>query len=489
MSGSNASEQPRVVVASDASTALVEISPSCPSAEVGPEILQKLAVAAGVELDERSKARLRQLAEEFHKNPKRIREVFAQAVPPKPPQDATIKWQQGLDPTQASEESGAQAPAGQAPEKVDHYTCSHFVNVKAGRALGLVVPGKRGTPGRDVLGMTIEPKQPTDITDRIDTETINVDGAGRLSAICTGALTLRERDNVFLVDDVVTISTDVDFSVGNIELESSLRVTGGVKDLFKVKAAKNVEILGLVEQASISCGGNLTLKSGMAGRQGGLLDIGEDVTARYLNGVKARIGATLHLAREMVSCDVIIGAELDGEAASIIGGKTVIAGAARVRAVGSPSETPTTIVLGTVVDADAGDGKAPKAKVSQKELETEANRLRDMPKPSSADRERLMELEFELGQLPKRGDASSKSKAAGEAAPFGAPTVDFTVNGRLCPNVTFIIDGKTLVVREQIKGPVTIKRESSGEIVAMRAGGKSVPFNSMLGGTPGKRAA
>lgn len=68
--------------------------------------------------------------------------------------------------------------------------------------------------------------------------------------------------NNFIVEDAVTIKSDLDISVGNIDFFGDVRIRGNVMEGFEINAGRNVTIDGSVFGARITAGGSVTIIGG-----------------------------------------------------------------------------------------------------------------------------------------------------------------------------------------------------------------------------------
>ena len=74
----------------------------------------------------------------------------------------------------------------------------------------------------------------------------------RLLAACEGNLTFRS--GRFHVENVFTVSGNVDNSVGNINFTGSVVIHGDVLEGYSVKAKGDITVMGIVEGARLSAG-------------------------------------------------------------------------------------------------------------------------------------------------------------------------------------------------------------------------------------------
>lgn len=236
-------------------------------------------------------------------------------------------------------ESGLESRAAVAGS---HYERSAFVIVEAGRRLGRLHPPTRGEAGEDVRGQVIVARSGNPAA-FIPGDNVQVDGDGVVSATRGGAV--RWNGPMLRVVGVLEIPGNVDFSTGNVDFPGDVVVGEGVRDRFSVTAGGSLDVHGLVEAASVRVGENCRLRTGMAGREKGVLDVGGALEANYLDQVRVRVGGDLRLGREMTSCRAEIRGDLDAEDGVIAGGEIVVGGNVVVGRLGMSSASRTEVTL------------------------------------------------------------------------------------------------------------------------------------------------
>ena len=137
-------------------------------------------------------------------------------------------------------------PAQREDGSVDYFHLTTINHCKKDDVLARIIPETPGTPGSDVYGNIINPRE----TKR---ETLKFGRNIQLSEDKNSIVSLVD-GHVSLVDDKVFVADvyqvkDVDVSTGNIDYDGSVEVTGYVAANFEVKAGGNVVINGLVEGA------------------------------------------------------------------------------------------------------------------------------------------------------------------------------------------------------------------------------------------------
>lgn len=233
---------------------------------------------------------------------------------------------------------------GQKDGAVDHHARSIFLAVREGDRIARVVDPTPGVDGVGVTGKTVVARPGKEAPQRLHH---SVERRGdELFAKVSGALEVGE--TMIRVSDEVTIPGFVDFTTGNIELPCSLIVEKGVRDGFVITIEGSLTVRALVEAASVKTGRNATLLGGVASRGKGLLHVGRDLHAKYLDQVKGRVMRDAAIEREIVNCDLSVGRNLLAPTGSIMGGRVAVAGECVIDTLGSESGAPTELILGRV---------------------------------------------------------------------------------------------------------------------------------------------
>lgn len=163
---------------------------------------------------------------------------------------------------------------------IDYKELNVVHNVKVGDKLAELIPPQEGNEGSTVYGKTIQPKKgeipnlPGGKNTRPDPNNSdvlisNIEGCVKLS------------HNLITVEEVFVVVKNVDYSTGNIHCIGSVVVQGDVKSGFKIISGRDVQVNGIVEDASIECGGNVLLKQGFVGKGNGRIIARGEVIAKF----------------------------------------------------------------------------------------------------------------------------------------------------------------------------------------------------------------
>ncbi|MBA6353150.1 DUF342 domain-containing protein [Colwellia sp. BRX10-6] len=148
---------------------------------------------------------------------------------------------------------------------VDMRELGNLIHVKAGKKLAKLIPPTDGIKGFDVTGAAI---------DAVSGETCFLEES-------EGSSFLDENNNILVaaidgmpkyLDNSVAVHKlleieNIDVGTGNIRFDGSIYVQGNVCEGMQLSATEDIVIGGLVETASISAGGNISIALGIIGRQ------------------------------------------------------------------------------------------------------------------------------------------------------------------------------------------------------------------------------
>lgn len=134
---------------------------------------------------------------------------------------------------------------------------------------------------------------------------------------------------------------------GDVISSGSVRIHGGVTGGLKVEAGGDVEILGLLEEASVRAAGNVLLKGGFAGGGNGKVLAGKNVYATFVQFGTVEAEESIAVDGPVMNSDLSAGAKI-----ILRGRASLVGGVARARElisapiVGSEGAAPTEISLG-----------------------------------------------------------------------------------------------------------------------------------------------
>lgn len=171
---------------------------------------------------------------------------------------------------------------------VDYHDLGLIYNVKKGTLLAERIPAIEGEPGTNVMGNQIPPKKPKELRLPRGKNTVADNEERFLYAATDGHVTIM--DNKVVVDPVLHINGNIDYSTGDIDFIGNILISGMVNSGFKVKAEGDIEINGFIEGADVTATGSIVVKGGIAGGLKSLVKAGENIYARFVENSRVEAG-------------------------------------------------------------------------------------------------------------------------------------------------------------------------------------------------------
>ncbi len=249
--------------------------------------------------------------DQFLKNPEYCQDyVVAVATPPVQGHDAHIEYHFDINTTAK--------PKLNEDGSVDFHQLGNIKPVAVGDKLATLTPADRGKPGLSVTGVTLPANSVTNLTLRHGRNITMSEDRCELYSQVAGHVTLV--DDLVMVSDVYEVPANVDASTGDIDYNGTVNVVGNVNTGYRIQAAGDIVVNGVVEGATLIAGGNIVLKRGMQGMSRGMLDAQGNITAKFIENSTIRCGGTL-------MCDAVLHSDTEctGEI-SVLGKKGLING-------------------------------------------------------------------------------------------------------------------------------------------------------------------
>jgi uncharacterized protein (DUF342 family) len=263
---------------------------------------------------------------------------IAETIPAVDGVDGSLEWVEGFEPDSASACYVDDDPS----KRVDYYNCISYRCVLKGAVVARLRPPTAGRAGIDVTGRVLEPRPGRPYEVALG-DNLELSEDGSIVVRCDGLL--EGSGPELKVSEVFLIEGSVDFSTGNIRFDGSTIVNENIGDRFVVRSAANVIVHGLVQAATIECGGSFICGQGMVGRNRGRLEVGGSVETTYLDAVRGVIKGSLTVRRELINCKLQVGGDLIAERAAVIGGDMAVGGTARIGSIGCKRGRPTRLVM------------------------------------------------------------------------------------------------------------------------------------------------
>lgn len=222
---------------------------------------------------------------------------------------------------------------------VDYKNLGFIRVIHKGEVIAEIMPPTEGIDGMDIRGSVRKaiPGKPANF--KVGSGTYLSDNG--LTILATHDGNVCYRDGAFCVDTTVTISADVDASVGNIDFIGDVVVKGEVMEGFSITSGKDIVVSGNVTNATLKAEGNITVKKGAINSR---LNALGDISCQFTeySDIRAEGNVT---AQDFVICNVFCGGSLTAKALN--GGKYIVIGNTEIRsALGTKNYAPTEVIAG-----------------------------------------------------------------------------------------------------------------------------------------------
>lgn len=293
--------------------------------------------------------------------------VIARGTPVQEGTDAEITYHFNLKPNAR--------PKLNEDGSVDFHKLETINGVREGMELATLKKEVQGIMGRDISGTAIFPKSVAVKRLLPGRNTYLSEDGTQLFSSVNGHVILDNNERV-VVSNVFEIKGDVDTSIGDIDYDGDVKISGNVLSGFSVYATGDVEVDGVVEAANITAGGRIVIKRGIQGMNKGVLRAGGNILCRFIESAVVRAGGS-------IEADAIMHSEVSAKSEIHVAGKKGLIVGGNVRAgmliesmtIGSPMGSATSLAVGD--DPELQD-RIQKLEEEKRRLETEENRIRQV---------------------------------------------------------------------------------------------------------------
>lgn len=356
---------------------------------------------------------------------------------------------------------------------VDFFNLNTINHCMKGDVLARLYPETSGTPGQNVKGELIKPR---DVKREVLKYGHNIECKDdELVSLVSGHVSYVE-GKVF-VSNVFEIE-NVDTSVGNIDYDGSICINGNVCENFTVKAKGSIEVRGVVEGAYLEAGENITIARGMNGMHKGVLKAGGNIVAKFIENATITAGGFV-TSESILHSTVIAGTEIKvvGKRGFISGGRVSATNSIEVRNLGSNMGADTIVEVGMDAGAKANIQELQKAKTTvikqlstiKPVLEGAMEKLHKGIKLSGDQLTQLQKLAVLNKDLSgKLADIENDLKGLLEKFDKDAPTTgQVIVTGVVYPGTKICIGDVSQVVKSELKYCRFIKEAGDVKMVAI----------------------
>ncbi|MBI5360092.1 MAG: DUF342 domain-containing protein [Planctomycetes bacterium] len=394
----NSNYYARIFVSEDRLSAYISIKPVSSSPSVDVEGFVEKIVGMGFSCTDEDKRNFRELLEEFNKTRVPVEQIrFLEGIKPLSGLSGRIKWETNISNTRDEQDDS----------KVDFKEKGTIKNVAKGTVLLTLIEPRRGTPGVDVFGRSIQGELGAcAVVSAGKNVAVSSDGKS-FSASADGMVVFE--NNIISVEEILIVEGNVDYSTGNITFKGTVYIKGSVLDGFKVSADKGIQIDGGAGSAVLESGGDIEINGGVAAKGKGTIKAKGRVKSKYLNNVEVESQSDVVVQTEMVNCKVDAMGNIIIKSGAIIGCECTAYGEIEASVIGSKMHVKTMVATGV------NFGAKQRNKALGKEialLSAEVKALTEKIMPFLMDKEKVKSVPEQTTAILRKDLAEFQSKKA-----------------------------------------------------------------------------
>ncbi len=375
--------------------------------------------------------------------------VLLEGKPPLPARDGVIRW--------TSDFFGGGFSVDEETGAIDYRKRLAQPQVCKGQLLAEIAAPVPGTDGRDVFGKLVHVQRPKSARIRAGANVYTNDDQTCYYASISGRI--RFASDILSVDDVYTVSGNVDLETGDIRHLGAIVVEGDVQASSGVVAEGDIDVYGLVEASNIQCGGNLSVRGGITGAPGHQVVAAGTIHARFILESEVRAGGDVFVEREIIHSKVYTCGSVNAPGGRFVGSDIVALSGIVVSQAGNEAGVPTQLTVAGSAQVSA-EITLRERLISQ--YEDDLARIDAAVNPvihyadtlSERKREALSGLlarRTELGELTQclRREIDAIREIASDR-----PNADIIVRRMLYPETVLCIRDVKMRVTDEIQGPL-----------------------------------
>ena len=280
------------------------------------------------------------------------------------------------------------SPEDAAEACIDFHDRRLYHSVQAGELVARTLGPEPGTPGRDIFGHPVPAEADSPLQVRIGENvavvcngrphTLNVQvesGQGPepdheegrpaaqgdtvsdpdLEFYATAPGVVAWDGAILSVSDLLEIKGDVDYSIGNIDLDSgSVHIRGNIQSGFVVQAPGDVLVDGTIEDARVMAGRDCLVKGGIVHDVSGLVQVGGNVQASFAENAAIEADGDVSIDNDMTNCRVTAQGivRVTAKKGTLQGGTIRCNQGVEANTIGSEHGIKTQIILGAEIRLD-----------------------------------------------------------------------------------------------------------------------------------------
>jgi hypothetical protein len=188
-------------------------------------------------------------------------------------------------------------------DRVDYRERGVHPMVKPGQIIGKIHPPVEGIAGEDVYGRLTPPPDGSQLKIIPDESVEMLEDGISYKAKATGVVDLK--DGVLSVCDILVTKGDVDYSTGNIRLETgSVHVNGNIREGFTVEVPDHILVRQTIEDALVLAGRDIEVSGGIVMGGRGQVKCKGCITAHFAANAHIECAGDLSIKSELSNSKV-----------------------------------------------------------------------------------------------------------------------------------------------------------------------------------------
>ena len=229
-------------------------------------------------------------------------------------------------------------------DRADYKNLNMFLRANKGQVLAERIPHTQGVPGTNIFGDRIMARNGKPKPVPAGKNTI-IQDENFVVADIDGQIV--DKGSKIEVDPHLEIRGDVGMETGNIDFDGAITIKGNVEAGFVVKAAGDIEVLGMISGANVE-GNNIFIKGGVRGMNRGFIKARKDFRASFAENADIEAGGDIYISDVAMHSTIRAGHHLimDEGKGQVTGGNLAAGEEIRAKCIGNEANVITRLSVG-----------------------------------------------------------------------------------------------------------------------------------------------
>lgn len=374
--------------------------------------------------------------------------LIAEGTPPQPGEDSKFEYYFQTD--------KSLRPKILEDGHTDYKDVSLVESVAKDAVLIRKIPVVPGNNGRDVYGKEISAPQGKNLDISAGQGTYkDPNDPSLIKSSVEGIIFFNENKKSIEVQKLYVVQKSVDFSTGNINVKSAVDIHGNVSQHFSVITPYNIQVKGVIENATIKCGGSLSAFGGIMGDNKQLIEVAGDIHASYIINQRIRCNGSVYANTEIrnatIECDDEV--VLVKESGVIIGGRISASNKVSAPSIGNAYGVGTEIEVGVKIEfREKFIAKEAEKNAMQKHVDEIRKEIEEAEekKPDDIGSAYLKKLHERLKETGERLEVLRKEFKEIEASYHDVSDASVIASKRVFPGTIIRIKNASYEVKEEL---------------------------------------